>query len=90
MSNVANPTLNSITIGESSYVKSLTPATKANLEPSATVKFVLMPMNQVVTLACSIRMSIRELKAQFASELKIDQQFLEFIHATSYESIINI
>jgi hypothetical protein len=57
-----------------------TPATRANLEPSATVKFVLLPMNQVVTLACSLRMSIKELKAQFSYDLKMNPQHLQFIH----------
>ena len=67
-------------------IKPLTPATKANLEPSATVKFVLMPMNEVVTLACSLRMTIDELKTQFSSELKIDKQYLELVHSNAYDS----
>lgn len=62
---------------------SATPTTRANLEPTATVKFVLMPMNQVVTLACSLRMSIAELKIQFSIDLKIDQKYLQFIHMTT-------
>ena len=57
-----------------------TPATRANLEPSATVKFVLVPMNQVVTLACSLRMTFRELRQQFSSDLKMDAQHLTFIN----------
>ena len=55
-----------------------TPATRANLEPSATVKFVLVPMNQVVTLACSLRMTFKELRQQFATDLKMDPQHLAF------------
>ena len=78
----AVPALNSIN-EDSNFAKTLTPTTKANLEPSATVKFVLMPMNQVVTLACPLRMTIQELKAQFASELKVDKQYLEFVHTTN-------
>lgn len=81
-SNIANPTLNSINMGESTFSKSMTPTTKANLEPSATVKFVLAPMNQVVTLACPLRMTIKELKLQFSSELKVDEEYLEFTHST--------
>lgn len=83
------PALNSIN-EDSSFAKSLTPTTKANLEPSATVKFVLMPMNQVVTLACPLRMTIQELKAQFASELKVDKQYLEFVHTTNESKWTNI
>ena len=71
------------------FAKTLTPTTKANLEPSATVKFVLMPMNQVVTLACPLRMTIQELKAQFASELKVDKHHLEFIHSTNESNTKN-
>lgn len=67
-------------------VMSATPTTRANLEPSATVKFVLMPMNQVVTLACSLRMTIGELKEQFSIDLKIDQKYLEFMHASLNDS----
>ena len=55
-----------------------TPATRANLEPSATVKFVLMPMNQVVTLACSLRMTFKELRNQFSKDLKMDPHHLTF------------
>ena len=62
---------------------STTPTTRANLEPSATVKVVLLPMNQVVTLACSLRMTIGELRVQFSIDLKIEPQYLQFIHASS-------
>jgi hypothetical protein len=79
-----NATLNTINI-DSVSIKPTTPATRANLEPSATVKFVLMPFNQVVTLACSLRSTIKELKAQFAQDLKIEEKYLEFIY--SNESI---
>ncbi len=82
-SNIANPTLNSITIAGSTFTHSVTPATKANLEPSATVKFVLMPLNEVVTLACPLKVTISELREQFASELKVEPQYLVFIHSSS-------
>ena len=62
-------------------IGSATPTTRANLEPTATVKFILMPMNQVVTLACSLRMTIAELKTQFSIDLKIDQKYLQLIHS---------
>ena len=60
-------------------VHNTTPATRANLEPSATVKFVLLPMNQVVTLACSLRMTFKELKNQFSKDLRMDPHHLVFI-----------
>ena len=63
-----------------------TPATRANLEPSATVKVVLLPMNQVVTLACSLRMSIKELKAQLSNDLKMNPQHLQIIHGKDSKS----
>lgn len=43
-------------------------------------------MNQVVTLACSLRMTIGELKVQFSIDLKIDQKYLQFIHANDTKS----
>jgi hypothetical protein len=66
-----------------------TPATRANLEPSATVKFVLIPMNQVVTLACSLRMTFRELKNQFSKDLKMDPQHLVFINGKDRKMLKN-
>ncbi|KAL8612502.1 hypothetical protein ACOMHN_053756 [Nucella lapillus] len=42
-----------------------------NLEATATVKFVLMPSGQVVTLACMLGQTLQDLKVQFASELKM-------------------
>ncbi|XP_076078527.1 IQ motif and ubiquitin-like domain-containing protein isoform X3 [Mytilus galloprovincialis] len=44
---------------------------RTNLEATATVKIVLMPSGQVVTLACTLGQSLRELKDHFASELKM-------------------
>ncbi|KAL3853468.1 hypothetical protein ACJMK2_017004 [Sinanodonta woodiana] len=48
-----------------------TPRTKFNLEATATVKFVLMPSGQVVTLACTLGQTLGELKDHFSSELKM-------------------
>ncbi|XP_033745272.1 IQ and ubiquitin-like domain-containing protein [Pecten maximus] len=45
--------------------------TTANLQATATVKFVLMPSGQVVTLACTLGQSLAQLKAHFAAELKM-------------------
>lgn len=47
------------------------PAVPVNLEATATVKFVLMPSGQVVTMACVLRQTLLELKLQFANELKM-------------------
>jgi len=55
-----------------------TPATRANLEPSASVKFILVPMNQVVTLACSLSIPLNELKAQFSKDLKMAAEHINF------------
>ncbi|KAK7101379.1 IQ motif and ubiquitin-like domain-containing protein [Littorina saxatilis] len=42
-----------------------------NLEATATVKFVLMPSGQVVTMACMLGQTLQQLKIQFANELKM-------------------
>ena len=52
--------------------------TRANMEPSATVKFTLLPMKQVVTFALSIKMPIRDVKEQFSTELKANPKFIKF------------
>lgn len=48
-----------------------TPRSKVNLEATATVKFVLMPSGQVVTLACTLGQSLEQLKQHFSTELKM-------------------
>ncbi|KAK3103197.1 hypothetical protein FSP39_017279 [Pinctada imbricata] len=48
-----------------------TPRTTANLEATATVKIVLMPSGQVVTLACVLGQTLAQLKDHFANELKM-------------------
>ena len=58
-------------------------ATKANLEPSATVKFVFMPIGQVVTLAKPLTTQIYEFIVQFSNDLKIEAEFLQIIHSAS-------
>ncbi|CAG5126814.1 unnamed protein product, partial [Candidula unifasciata] len=42
-----------------------------NLEATATVKCVLVPSGQVVTLACTLGQTLESLKSHFASELKM-------------------
>jgi hypothetical protein len=74
---------NSVKIQTDEVVNSInmeTPATKANLEPSATVKFNLIPMNQIVTLACSLKMTVKEIKSQLALDLKMNPQHLQIIY----------
>jgi hypothetical protein len=63
-----------------------TVSTKANLEPSATVKFVLMPLGQVVTLAKPLKTRINDFLTQFSNELKIEQEFLQIIHSVTSKS----
>lgn len=65
-----------------------TPTTRANLEPSATVKFNLMPMNQVVTLACSLKTHIKDLKSQLSTDLKMNSTHLQIIHEKN-QTILN-
>ncbi|XP_034306877.2 IQ motif and ubiquitin-like domain-containing protein isoform X1 [Magallana gigas] len=48
-----------------------TPRTTANLEATATVKIVLMPSGQVVTLACTLGQTLQQLKDHFSQELKM-------------------
>ena len=62
-----------------SELTSMTPTTKANLEPTATVKFMLLPSKQVVTRACSLKMTIGEIRNQFSVDLKIDKSYLKFM-----------
>ncbi|XP_060080948.1 IQ and ubiquitin-like domain-containing protein [Ylistrum balloti] len=52
-------------------VQDTTLRTTANLQATATVKFVLMPSGQVVTLACTLGQTLAQLKAHFAAELKM-------------------
>ncbi|XP_074644757.1 IQ motif and ubiquitin-like domain-containing protein isoform X2 [Tubulanus polymorphus] len=49
----------------------VSPRTQANLTATATVKFVLMPSGQVVTMACSLGQTLGHLKEHFAAELKV-------------------
>ncbi|XP_061175886.1 IQ and ubiquitin-like domain-containing protein [Saccostrea echinata] len=53
-----------------------TPRTTANLEATATVKIVLMPSGQVVTLACTLGQTLHQLKDHFSQELKMPVQLI--------------
>jgi len=50
--------------------------TNVNLEATATVKFVLMPSGQVVTLACTLGQNLESLKSHFAQELKMSASLI--------------
>lgn len=63
---------------------------RANLEPSATVKFTLMPMNQVVTLAYPLKMLVKDLKNQISSDLKMDPKHLQFFNQKSNDRKNNL
>lgn len=54
----------------------VTPRSKVNLEATATVKFVLMPSGQVVTLACTLGQSLEQLKQHFSTELKMPHNLI--------------
>lgn len=49
----------------------MTPTTQANLEPSATVKYLLEPSKQVITMACSLKTLVGQLRTQLASQIKM-------------------
>ncbi|XP_069101065.1 IQ motif and ubiquitin-like domain-containing protein [Argopecten irradians] len=55
--------------------------TTANLQATATVKFVLMPSGQVVTLACTLGQTLAQLKAHFAAELKMPVNLIMLMFA---------
>ena len=57
----------------------LTPTTQANLEPSATVKYLLEPTNQVITIACSLKTLVGDLRGQLAIQLKMRTDLIRFI-----------
>ena len=61
-------------------------ATKSNVEPSATVKFVLMPLGQVITLAKPLTTQINDFLLQFSNDLKIESDYLQIIHSVTSES----
>lgn len=47
-------------------------------EPNSTIKFLLLPINQIVTFAYPISLQIKELKAKISTELKMEPQNLKF------------
>jgi len=47
-----------------------------NLDATATVKFVLMPSGQVVTLACTLGQTLDNLKTHFSQELKMPSSLI--------------
>ncbi|KAK7499622.1 hypothetical protein BaRGS_00009274, partial [Batillaria attramentaria] len=54
-------------------------APAVDLDATATVKFVLMPSCQVVTMACTLGQTLQNLKQQFAAELKIPANLIMFM-----------
>ncbi len=58
----------------------ITPTTRANLEPTATVKFHLISINQVITKAYSLSTHLKELKKDLSSNLKMHPDHLMLIH----------
>ncbi|KAH9490582.1 hypothetical protein Btru_033588 [Bulinus truncatus] len=49
---------------------------KTNTDATATVKFVMMPMGQVVTLACTLGQTLEDLKIHFSFELKMPSNLI--------------
>lgn len=56
-----------------------TPTTRANLEPSATVKYLLEPSNQVITIACSLKTRVGELREQLAAQIKMQSNNIKLL-----------
>ncbi|XP_022103936.1 IQ and ubiquitin-like domain-containing protein [Acanthaster planci] len=50
------------------------------LNATATVKFVLMPSGQVTTMACALSQTMQQLRAHFASELRMLADHLVFMY----------
>ncbi|CAL1532090.1 unnamed protein product [Lymnaea stagnalis] len=50
-----------------------------NLDATVTVKFVMMPSGQVVTLACTLGQTLEALKTHFAYELKMPSSLIMLI-----------
>lgn len=77
-----SPSRNSPTLDDtnnSNNTAPLTPTTQANLEPSATVKYLLEPSHQVITIACSLKTLVKDLRSQLASQLKMRSDYIRFI-----------
>jgi hypothetical protein len=74
------------------FTVATTATTQANIEPTATVKFVLIPQGQIVTLACLLKTSIGELRLQFAEILKMEPHQLKFLdtNESNLKSIFSI
>ncbi|XP_071807363.1 IQ motif and ubiquitin-like domain-containing protein [Asterias amurensis] len=50
------------------------------LNATATVKFVLMPSGQVTTMACALSQTMHQLRAHFATELRMPSDQLVFMY----------
>ena len=58
----------------------VTPTTRANLEPTATVKFNLISINQVITKAYSLNTPMKELRKDLSNNLKMHPELLLLVH----------
>jgi IQ and ubiquitin-like domain-containing protein len=58
-------------------------STQVNIEPSVTVRFQLLPSNQMVTLTCALKTTIQQLKERFGADLKMNKQHLQFMKDTN-------
>lgn len=50
----------------------------SNQEPNATIKFLLFPINQIVTFAYPISIHVKDLKVKISAELKMESNNLKF------------
>jgi hypothetical protein len=62
---------------------------KGNLEANATVKFVLMPLGQVITLAKPLTTKISDFLIQFSNDLKVESDYLQIIHSVTSKFCLN-
>ena len=57
-------------------------------DATATVKFVLMPTQQVATLRCHLNQSLADLKEHFAQELKMPPNVILLMFDGKFKSVI--
>ena len=68
---------------EGEISEQLTASTTANLQPTATVKVLLVPLGQTITHAYALKTKISEIKETFSKELRVPSKVLHFVHGIS-------
>jgi hypothetical protein len=73
--------VNNATSTEANQQDDTTPST--NIEATATVKILLVPINQIVTQALTLKTTINDIKAQLSENLKLSSENLVLIHSAT-------